>query len=376
MDFLHFSENLVRLRREKKLTQEQLADFIGVTKAAISKWETKQSLPDLLILPKLSSFFDISIDALLGYQPQLSREEIRRIYHTLAGDFSERPFDDVMEESRKLVKKYYSCYRFLLQIAILWINHFMLAQDKINQQKILTDASDRCHRIISDCGETGLCNDALCLKASICLLQNAPAQTIEIMKDLADPCSMLSQADSILIKAYWAAGRKDEADSFVQISTFLHLISLVDHAASHLAIRGDDPAFCRETISRTKKLIDIYRLDALHPGSVIAFELQAAMTYAQNGSTKDALEMLLRYTDHLKYLMEDEYLKLHGDSYFTRLEPWFEQLDLGSSAPRDKKVIMESAVCILDHPAFQNLQDEPEYQKARKLITMIGGSYE
>ena len=105
MDFLHFSENLVRLRREKKLTQEQLADFIGVTKAAISKWETKQSLPDLLILPKLSSFFDISIDALLGYQPQLSREEIRRIYHTLAGDFSERPFDDVMEESRKLVKK-------------------------------------------------------------------------------------------------------------------------------------------------------------------------------------------------------------------------------------------------------------------------------
>lgn len=43
MDFLHFSENLVRLRREKKLTQEQLADFIGVTKAAISKWETKQS---------------------------------------------------------------------------------------------------------------------------------------------------------------------------------------------------------------------------------------------------------------------------------------------------------------------------------------------
>ena len=37
MDFLHFSENLVRLRREKKLTQEQLADFIGVTKAAISK---------------------------------------------------------------------------------------------------------------------------------------------------------------------------------------------------------------------------------------------------------------------------------------------------------------------------------------------------
>lgn len=376
MDFLHFSENLFRLRREKKLTQEQLADFIGVTKAAISKWETKQSLPDLLILPRLSSFFDISIDDLLGYQPQLSKEEIRRIYHSLADDFSRKPFDDVMEESRKLIKKYYSCYRFLFQIVVLWINHFMLAQDKINQQTILADAAGLCDRIISDCGETGLCNDALCLKATICLLQNTPEQAVEIMRDLADPCSMLSQADSVLIKAYWAAGRKDEAASFVQISTFLHLISLVDHAASHLAIRGDDPAFCREIINRTEKLIGIYRLDALHPGSVIAFELQAAMTYAQHGSKKDALEMLLQYTDHLRYLMEDEHLKLHGDSYFTGLEPWFEKLDLGSSAPRDKKIIMESAVQVLDHPVFQNLQDEPDFQKAKKLTAMIGGSYE
>lgn len=64
MNFLHFSENLIRLRHEKNLTQQQLADFLGVTKASVSKWETKQSLPDLLILPKLSSFFDVSIDEL------------------------------------------------------------------------------------------------------------------------------------------------------------------------------------------------------------------------------------------------------------------------------------------------------------------------
>lgn len=37
---LKLSENIVNLRREKKITQEDLADFIGVTKAAVSKWET------------------------------------------------------------------------------------------------------------------------------------------------------------------------------------------------------------------------------------------------------------------------------------------------------------------------------------------------
>lgn len=40
MNTLNFSENIARLRHEKKITQEQLADFVGVTKASVSKWET------------------------------------------------------------------------------------------------------------------------------------------------------------------------------------------------------------------------------------------------------------------------------------------------------------------------------------------------
>ena len=40
MEGLRFSENITRLRRERKITQEELALFIGVTKASVSKWET------------------------------------------------------------------------------------------------------------------------------------------------------------------------------------------------------------------------------------------------------------------------------------------------------------------------------------------------
>ena len=70
MNTLQFADNLTRLRREKKVTQEELADFIGVTKASVSKWETRQSLPDILILPQLASFFNVTVDELLGYSPQ------------------------------------------------------------------------------------------------------------------------------------------------------------------------------------------------------------------------------------------------------------------------------------------------------------------
>lgn len=71
---LKIAENIVRLRHEKKITQERLAEFLGVTKASVSKWETGQSMPDILMLPQLATYFDVKVDELMGYVPQLSKE--------------------------------------------------------------------------------------------------------------------------------------------------------------------------------------------------------------------------------------------------------------------------------------------------------------
>lgn len=61
------AKNICRYRKEKGLTQEELARKLGVTFQAVSKWETSQTLPDITLLPGLSQVLDISIDKLLGY---------------------------------------------------------------------------------------------------------------------------------------------------------------------------------------------------------------------------------------------------------------------------------------------------------------------
>lgn len=55
MTGLKISENIAMLRHKKGITQDQLADFLGVTKASVSKWENSQSFPDMMLLPKLAS---------------------------------------------------------------------------------------------------------------------------------------------------------------------------------------------------------------------------------------------------------------------------------------------------------------------------------
>ena len=57
---------IAALRKEKGLTQEQLAEKVGVSAQAVSKWENDVSCPDITLLPLLADLFGVSVDELLG----------------------------------------------------------------------------------------------------------------------------------------------------------------------------------------------------------------------------------------------------------------------------------------------------------------------
>ena len=65
MKEINIAKVLVKKRKEKGITQDQLANYIGVSKASVSKWETEQSYPDVTFLPQLAAYFNISIDELM-----------------------------------------------------------------------------------------------------------------------------------------------------------------------------------------------------------------------------------------------------------------------------------------------------------------------
>ena len=64
-----------KLRKEKGMTQEELAEKVNVSAQAVSKWENDISMPDISVLPVLAEIFDVSIDELLGRE-KVSKVEI------------------------------------------------------------------------------------------------------------------------------------------------------------------------------------------------------------------------------------------------------------------------------------------------------------
>lgn len=75
-------KNIVRLRREKGYTQENLAAMLQVSAQAISKWENGQSYPDIELFPKLTDILETNIDSLLGHVPGDSQKTIYQEAYT------------------------------------------------------------------------------------------------------------------------------------------------------------------------------------------------------------------------------------------------------------------------------------------------------
>lgn len=80
MNRLNIADNIVCLRHDKKITQEQLAEFIGVTKASVSKWENGVSYPEIDKIIKISETFHVSTDYLLkdNFKGKIKEENIEK----------------------------------------------------------------------------------------------------------------------------------------------------------------------------------------------------------------------------------------------------------------------------------------------------------
>ena len=65
-----FKDNLIQLRKMKKMTQEGIAEKVGVTRQAVAKWEAGETVPDLEKCRLLAELFGVSLDDLANYEPE------------------------------------------------------------------------------------------------------------------------------------------------------------------------------------------------------------------------------------------------------------------------------------------------------------------
>ena len=116
-------ENIIkRLRKEKGLTQTQLAETFNVDQTAISKWENDKAIPDTQTLIRLAEFFDVSTDFLLGRSNLYYPDRIKNAAPALS------------DEERRLLEMYRSLPRYLQESAYAELKGMSIAVSTTNKR--------------------------------------------------------------------------------------------------------------------------------------------------------------------------------------------------------------------------------------------------
>ncbi|MDR0862369.1 MAG: helix-turn-helix domain-containing protein [Oscillospiraceae bacterium] len=113
---IYLSETLRSLRRERDLTQEELAGILNVSPQAVSRWETGATYPDIALLPTLAEFFGVTVDELLGKGKAHAEAKVADYAAKFDALLKKGLVDDALELSRAAVRDFPNDYRMLNQL--------------------------------------------------------------------------------------------------------------------------------------------------------------------------------------------------------------------------------------------------------------------
>ena len=115
---IQLADNIRRFRKERNMTQEQLAEAMGVSIGAVHKWETGLSVPEIGLIIKLADFYDTSVDVLLGYE--MKDNHVEAMEKRLVDCFNHKNREG-LEEAEKALAKYPNSFRIVRVAAELYM---------------------------------------------------------------------------------------------------------------------------------------------------------------------------------------------------------------------------------------------------------------
>lgn len=181
---MNIGSNIRRLRGEKGATQEQLAEAMNVTCAAVSKWERGETLPDITLLQPLAYYFGVTLDELMGYDRERVKaqidgalDECQRQYltGTPAG----------IEAAREIITNAYREYPgdYRVMSRYMW---FIAGDMADNNPEILLEHKDEflsiCEKILDGCSDDQIRLGAWNMRAKILHAEGKTDEALEIYK--------------------------------------------------------------------------------------------------------------------------------------------------------------------------------------------------
>jgi len=153
---IYVNENIKRLRKEKDITQETLADFLGISFQSVSKWERNESLPDITLVPAIANYFGVTIDELMGNDKIRAEEQIQKYFADYKkASMSAKTEKDCIPIAKQAYRDYPYDYRVMMFYASALIYNSSYSVSEREEIKRL------CNLVLDGCTDDKLRQEAL-----------------------------------------------------------------------------------------------------------------------------------------------------------------------------------------------------------------------
>ena len=290
---IEISETLATLRSKEGLTQEEVARHLGVTKAAVSKWECGQSMPDISLLPALASLYSTTVDDLLGCSHELDEGSINEIYLkslALLGEDYRTGYDYICSQARE----HWGCPELLRLLGAALLT-------QIPQLEGFSDGSlegdslacaKEAERIVRRTMELTSEEDAYLIElpalTRILMWTGRQSEAEALLEGRVKKEPNLDAA--LLAQLQVEAGRKEEGIAVLQRALLVSLVEAQSTMASMAPLVDADAL--SDLVQLASGLQSDNELVSLFPTLMPVLRIQQAKNYAKSGHLEEAIESL------------------------------------------------------------------------------------
>lgn len=281
---------IARARHAEGLTQEQLADLLGVTKAAVSKWELGLSLPDVALLPSIAAQFGMSLDELFDWDSQLDEGQVRETAARIALRANDDP-EGAYAEIRSVTAEHPFCLPWLLQAAMFYLGRS--AADPTRADELKDNAFDCLDRVEARSEDARQLALARFIRAGFLRRQDDRlGEAIALLEGIVGATPI--GTSSVLASLYEQCGRAEDAASLRERELFSSLGGVMGGICAQL-LAHPSKAQADALLKAGNALVSGFELEEHLPETALTFWAGAAAASAQLEEATEAASYLARF---------------------------------------------------------------------------------
>jgi HTH/TPR domain-containing protein len=352
-------EIIRKLRRERNLTQEELAEQIGVTYQAVSKWENNTGLPDISQVVPLANYFGVSTDTLFNYCSADKKKEFEEYKQRANKLRNKGKLCEEIELWREASKKYPGEYECISELSTVLLNRiFISGHDHKLWEADAFECLNLCEKILNGCTKDYIRDTAI---QNLTYLYSIPYLSIANEEKAVEYAEMASciwcSCEMLLENAYFTERGKVKAREIrdCNILTFMDYIcmklTLCFELSDEEQIRNNNAALI---LWKTLIPDDNY---LFYHCRIADIQKNLAKCYARKNQKAETINSLQLAAYHAK-----SYDSIPvGEQHYTSPLVAYATSDESKSMKNYQGTDYELFLQVLKEPCFDFIRDEPEF---------------